>query len=489
MPDARDTLHPLDGDARGLVDAIASRRISCVDVMNATLDRIEALNPKVNAIVALRDRASLIAEARDCDEKLAKGARPGPLFGLPLAVKDLAPVKGIPMTMGTPILKDFIPEADGIMVERLRAAGATLIGKTNTPEFGLGSQTTNPVYGATRNAYDNSLTSGGSSGGAAVALALRMSALADGSDYGGSLRNPAGWNNVYGFRPSFGRIPSDSRDAWTPSMGVQGPMARDVADLALLFSVQAGYDSREPLSLEGDGAAFRGDLSSDVRGKRIAWVGDFGGALPFEPGVLELAKSALTVFTDLGCVVEEAIPDFPIDEVWRAFKTLRHWQAGANMLDFYKDPAKRALLKPEAIYEIENGLRLSAFDISAASMVRTRWSRAVSRFFERFDAFVLPTAQVFAFDVKLMWPREVGGRAMESYHEWMQCVVPGTMSGCPILAAPAGFDEKGRAMGIQIVGPNHGELDLLRLGHAYDQATRWPYRRPPAMFEALKPLG
>ena len=471
--------NPIDASARDQARAIREGALSCVDVMKATLERIDAHNPRVNAIVALRDRAELLAEAEARDRALRRGEPAGPLFGLPIAVKDLAPVKNMPMTMGTPILKDFVPPADGVMAERLRAAGAILIGKTNTPEFGLGSQTTNPVYGATRNAYDDALTSGGSSGGAAVAVALRMLPVADGSDYGGSLRNPAGWNNIYGFRPSYGRIPSDGRDLWLPSMGVLGPMARDVADLALLFSVQAGYDPREPLSLEGDGETFRSDLESDVRGQRIAWVGDFGGEIPFEPGVLELAKSALTTFADLGCVIEEARPEFPIAEVWRAFKTLRHWQAGAGLLDFYRDPAKRALLKPEAIYEVENGLKLSAFDISAASMVRGQWSQAVRRFFERYDYFALPTAQVFAFDVNVMWPREVAGRPMESYHEWMQCVVPATMSGCPTLAAPAGFDAAGRAMGIQIVARNHAEKALLRLGHAYDQATRWAYVRPP----------
>src|ERR1700746_1741854 len=258
-------------DAASLESAVHSRRVSCVEVMNAYLDHIEYLNPKVNAIVALQDRPGLLAQARERDAQLAGGQSMGPLHGFPHAVKDMQPVKGIRSTSGSPILKDFVPTADSLMVERLRNAGAIIIGKTNTPEFGLGSHTYNPVYGVTRNAYDQSRSAGGSSGGAAVALALRMLPVADGSDYGGSLRNPAGWNNVFGFRTSFGRVPADGRDAWLPSMGVLGPMARNVPDLAMLLSVQAGYDARVPLSVSDDGSVFAGPLDIDLGGKRIAW--------------------------------------------------------------------------------------------------------------------------------------------------------------------------------------------------------------------------
>jgi amidase len=311
-----------------------------------------------------------------------------------------------------------------------------------------------------------------------------MMPVADGSDYGGSLRNPAGWNNVFGFRPSIGRVPSDGLDVWLPSMGVLGPMARSVEDLALFLSVQAGFDPRQPLSLDGDGVVFREPLEANMRGKRIAWAGDFGGAIPHEPGVLELCETALKAFDEIGCVVEEARPDFPFADLWRAFTTLRAWQTGASLIEFYADPNKRALMKPEAIYEVEAGLKLSAFDVSAASAVRSQWHQAVMRIFETYDAFVLPTAQVFPFDVGTMWPKAIAGRAMGSYHEWMQCAVPATMAGSPALAAPAGFSASGLPMGIQIVGPNRGDFDVLRLGHAYDLATRWPERRLPPMLGA-----
>jgi amidase len=445
-------------DAVRLADAIRLRQVSCVEVMTAYLDHIDKINPRVNAIVALQGRVSLLAQSEERDRQLARGELMGPLHGFPLAVKDLMPVRGIRMTMGSPILKDFVPEEDGVMVERLRRAGGIFIGKTNTPEFGLGSHTYNPVYGPTRNAYDQTRSAGGSSGGAAVSLALRMLPVADGTDFGGSLRNPAGWNNVFGFRTSMGLVPSNAQDGWFPSMSVVGPMARNVPDLAMLLSIQAGYDARAPLSISGDGSAFRRHLESDLKGKRIAWSGDFKGYVPYEPGVLEVCTRALKVFESMGCVVEEAQPDYSIDAVWRAWLTLRAWQLGASLLPYYNDPKKRALLKPEAIFEVESGLRLTAFDVSAASAERTAWYQAVRQFFETYDYFVVPTAQLFPFDVNLHWPREIAGRKMETYHEWMKGVLPITMSGCPALAVPAGFGDAGLPIGIQIVGPIHAEL-------------------------------
>jgi amidase len=453
--------------------------------MSAYLDHIDRFNPKVNAIVALQDRAGLLAQAETRDRQVARGEILGPLHGFPHACKDLQPVKGIVTTMGSPILKNFVPTADSIMVERLRKSGAIFIGKTNTPEFGFGSHTYNNVYGITRNAYDQSRSAGGSSGGAAVSLALRMLPVADGSDYGGSLRNPAGWNNVFGFRTSYGRVPSQARDSWLPSMGVVGPMARTVPDLAMLLSVQAGFDSRAPLAIEGDGSSFTDPLKADFKGKRIAWAGDFRGYLPFEPGVLEVCRSALSAFETLGCHVEEAQPDYPIDAVWQALVKLRAWQQGGEMLAYYKDTEKRALLKPEVIWEIETGLPLSGFDITAASVVRTEWYSAVRRFFETYDYFVLPTAQLFPFDATLHWPDQIAGQKMQSYHEWMKGVFPITMSGCPSLAVPAGFGAQGLPIGLQIVGPNHAEMACLKLAFAYDQETQWVNRRRPALIETL----
>lgn len=468
-------------DAVVLGKAIHSRKISCVEVMSAYLDHIERINPQVNAIVALQERGDLLMQARERDAQLARGESMGPLHGFPHAVKDLQAVKDIRMTLGSPILKDFVPPADGLMVQRLRNAGAIFIGKTNTPEFGLGSHTYNEVYGATRNAYDLTRSAGGSSGGAAVSLALRMLPVADGSDYGGSLRNPAGWNGVFGLRTSIGRVPNDARDAWLPSMGVTGPMARNVADLALLLSVQAGFDARVPLSLDGDGTVYQRRLESSFKGKRIAWGGDFKGHAPCETGVLEVCRKAAQGLESLGCIVEEAVPDFDFDALWQATIRLRGWQQGASIQAYYNDPAKRSLLKPEAIYEVETGMAQSAHDITAASIVRTDWSQTVRKFLERYDSLVLPTAQVFPFDIKQHWPQEISGQKMQTYHEWMKGTLLVTMSGCPALAAPAGFSGAGLPIGIQFIAPNRQEFSCLQLAYAYESSPGFANRLPPLL--------
>jgi amidase len=395
-------------------------------------------------------------------------------------VKDLLPVKGMRTTRGSLVLKDFVAPADNLMVARLRNAGAIFIGKTNTPEFGFGSHTVNAVYGATANAYDPARSAGGSSGGAAVALALRMVPLADGTDYGGSLRNPAGWNNVFGFRTSYGRVPAIAgSDVWIPSMATTGPMARTTSDLGLLLSVQAGYDQRVPLSIIGDGSEFAQSLDADFKGKRIAWLGDFRGAVPHEPEVLEVCQSATKAFEALGCLVEPAVPNFSLDQVWRAAIKLRAWQQGALIVNFYEDKSKRHLLRPEAIYEVETALRLSAFDVMAASGVRTEWYNAVLELFQRYDFLALPTAQLFPFPISEDWPHKIAGMQMSTYHEWMKGEILITMTGCPALAVPAGFGAQGLPIGIQLVGPNHSEMQCLRLAFAYEQTMKSSISRVP----------
>jgi amidase len=481
MNSAGSDIVAMDGTA--LSRAVHAKNLSCVEVMTAYLAQIERLNGRVNALVALQDPEQLLKQAKECDAQLARGEDKGPLHGIPHAVKDLQPVKGIRTTQGSPIFRDFVPAADSLMVERLRTAGAIFVGKTNTPEFGLGSHTYNPVYGITRNAYDQSRSAGGSSGGAAVALALRMVPFADGSDFGGSLRNPAGWNNVLGFRTSIGRVPRDSRETWLPSMGVLGPMARTVRDLGLLLSVQAGYDARAPLSIGGDGILFRQHFEKKCQGKRIAWGGDLSGAMPCEPGLLEVCETAAQTFEGLGCRVDAAHPEFDFDELWGAVIKLRSWMEGSGLLDYYRDPEKRALLKPEAIFEVETGLKLSAYDLTAASVIRTEWYQVVRKFFERYDFLLLPTAQTFPFSADIHWPDTIAGKRMATYHEWMKGTLLVTMSGCPSLAVPAGFNAQGLPIGIQIIGPNRRELDCLSLGHAYQAATNWTNARLPPLLE------
>jgi amidase len=467
-----------------LARAIRSRQVSCAEVMSAYLDHIGRINPHVNAIVSLQDADDLMRQARERDDALARGRCMGWLHGFPQAIKDLANTKGIRTTQGSPILADFVPNEDAIFVERIKRAGGIIIGKTNTPEFGLGSQTYNPVFGTTLNAHDRSRTSGGSSGGAAVALALRMLPVADGSDHGGSLRNPAAFNNVLGFRTSYGRVPAAVPDVFNSSLSVAGPMARTVPDLAMLLSVLAGYDPRAPLSNRQDPAQFTEPLRRELRGTRVAWVGNFGGYLPFEPGVLDLCKRAVGVLETLGCIVEEAWPDYPIERVWENWQVLRAWQTGCKLKEFYADPAKRALMKPEAQWEVERGSRLGAFEVFDASVARSSWYQAVRQFFERYDYLVLPSAQVFPFDARTHWPKEIDGRKMDTYHRWMEVMIPVTMSGCPALALPAGFNEIELPTGLQIVAPNHGELACLQLAYAYDEATGWIGKRMPSLLTA-----
>lgn len=468
-------------DARELSAAIHARRVSCVEVMTAYLDHIERVNPEVNAIVSIEPRDALLRQAGERDAALGRGESLGWLHGIPQAVKDLLPTRGIRSTWGSRIFARFVPELDAIAVERLRRAGAILIGKTNVPEFGLGSQTYNDVFGTTRNAYDRSRTAGGSSGGAAVALALRMLPVADGSDHAGSLRNPAAFNNVLGFRPSFGCVPSAELDAFLPALGVVGPMARTATDLGLLLSTLAGYDPRAPLSSRDDPARFAAPLARDFAGTRIGWLGDLGGHLPFEPGVLELGRAALGAFEAIGCVVDEVRLDHAMERVWQSWLVLRAYQVGSVLRQHHADPARRAVMKPEACWEVERGARLTAYELADAQVERTAWYHVVRDLFSRHDYLVAPSAQVFPFDAAVHWPRQIAGRDMDTYHRWMEVVVPITMSGGPALNVPAGFDPSGLPTGIQLIGRPHDELGCLQLAHAYEQATGWVARRPPSL--------
>jgi amidase len=473
---------PVLMSALDLGAAIRARALSCVEVMDAFLDHIERLNPRVNAIVSLQNRADLLRQARERDRQLAQGQYLGALHGLPQAVKDLSFTRGIRTTFGSPLL-DSIPGQDSIIVERLRAHGAIIIGKTNTPEFGLGSQTYNAIFGTTLNAYDQSRTAGGSSGGAAVALALRMLPVADGSDMMGSLRNPAAFNNVLGFRPSFGRVPSSGEELFLDQLGCAGPMARSVADLALLLGVLAGPDKRAPLAIDDPAWSVHAPLERSFRATRVGWLGDLGGHLPFEPGILELCREACRTFEALGCAVEEVAPPLPPSELWEAWVTLRHWLIAGALDVLYEHPDKRARMKPEARWEVEGGRALSALDVHRASAARSRWFRAATALFERFEFLLLPSAQVFPFDAALRWPRSIDGIVMDTYHRWMEVVVPASLLGFPVLNVPVGFDARDLPMGMQIIGGFHADGSVLQLGHAYEQATGWVERRPPPLLQ------
>ena len=461
-----------DVGAVELARRIRAREASAVEVMAAHLERIEHHQPRVNALLALRDGDALIAEARARDDALARGDDVGPLHGLPHAVKDLAEVAGMPWTVGSPVFADRVGAVDAPFVRRIRAAGAVVVGKTNVPEFGYGSQTTNPVWGTTRNPYDTSRTAGGSSGGAAAALALRMLPLADGSDYMGSLRNPAGFCNVLGFRPSLGRVP---KPGFVAQMGESGPMARSVDDLALLLDVMAGPDPSAPLSrTDPVGTLPRHD---DLRGVRVGWLGDLDGHLATEPGVVDTARTAATAMAALGADVEDVSLGFDLDRLWRAFLVWRWW-AALELAPLHAAASTRALMKPEAVWEVEHGLALSALDLQQALADRDAWSLAVDGLFTRFDVLLAPSAQVLPFPVEQMWPTEIAGRPMDTYHRWMETVVPWTFAATPVLGMPAGA-LRGLPVGVQLIGPPGADARVLGIGRTYESATGW--------VEALRP--
>ncbi|MGY4730598.1 amidase [Burkholderia pyrrocinia] len=468
-----------------LASAIRGKAVSCVETMRAYLDHVERVNGAVNAIVALRERDALLAEAAEKDAALARGEYQGWMHGMPQAPKDLAMTKGLRTTYGSPIFRENVPQADSVGVARMRAAGAIFIGKTNTPEFGLGSHTFNEVYGATRNPYDLTKSAGGSSGGTAAALASRMLPVADGSDFGGSLRNPAAFCNIYGFRPSQGRVPRwPAVDVFVQQLGIEGPMGRTVGDVAQLLAIQAGYDRNDPLSRAEDPAVFAQPLDADLRGKRIAWVGDWNGYLATEAGVLAQCEQGLATLREVGCDVDAELPAFAPERIWRLWLVHRHLLSGGGLLAHYRDPVRRALLKPEAIYEVEGLLAMQGAAVFDASVERTAWHQAVLSFFDRYDFIAAPTAQVFPFDVDQRWPKEIAGRAMDTYHRWMETVVPWTLAGCPVINVPVGFNDAGLPMGMQLIGRPRADLAVLQLARGYEQAADWVGRRLPAWMAA-----
>jgi amidase len=469
-------------DAVSLARTIKAKQVSCRTVMDAFLNHIDRINPKVNAIVSLQDRETLFNQADDRDAQLARGEYLGWLHGFPQAIKDLTATKGIPTTQGSLLLRNFIPQIDAFVVERMKKSGAIIIGKTNTPEFGLGSQTYNNVFGATLNAYDQKKTAGGSSGGAAVSVALHMQAVADGTDFGGSLRNPPAFNNLFGFRPSFGRVPSGpADDVFVRQLGYPGPIGRTVSDVALLLFVMAGPDSRDPFSIEEDPSVFLEPLKRDFHDTRVAWLGDFDGYLAMDPGILELCQASFKAFESIGCKIEEAQPDFPPEKRWATFLTLRHWLTAGNLSQFYDDQTQREQLKPEAQWEVEGGLQLSAMDVYRASANRSAIYQAADQLFKEHDFLVLPTSQVFPFAVEVHWPKEINGRKMDTYHRWMEVCFFATLIGCPVINVPVGFSRDGLPMGMQIIGRHHADLAVLQLAYAYEQATQWVSKHPPAL--------
>lgn len=473
----------VEWDAVALSRRIHARDVSCVEVLQAFTDQVDRLNPAVNAIVDRQPPPALRALAAGLDDELRQGIDRGPLHGFPQAPKDIMPAAGLVTTRGSPIFRGQVGSTDAATFQRMREGGCVFIGRTNVPEFGLGGHTFNGVYGTTLNPFDRTRSAGGSSGGAGAAVALRMLPVADGTDMMGSLRTPAAFNNVFGLRTSVGCVPHGPGDeVFFQQFTVSGPMARNVPDLALLLSVQAGFDPRLPLTRrQDDPARFLGDLQRDFTGTRVAWLGDLGGRLPMDPGLLALDEQALRHFRAIGCEVEAVNLDVDLDAVWQAWIDLRSFTVANTNANLYRQAATRDQLKPEAVWEIERGLRLTGEQVFAAAKTRSAFYRHLVSLLDRHEALLMPATQVFPFAAEARWPREIGGVAMDTYHRWMETVLVATMAGLPALSVPAGFSAQGLPAGLQVIGRPQGDFEVLQLGHAYDQASRFSMVRSPLL--------
>jgi amidase len=460
--------------ARDLASAIRTREVSAREVMEVHLARIERLNPQLNAIVAKLDDDACLSAADDADAAIARGDDLGPLHGLPTAFKDTEPAVGFPYTMGSTIFRTFQPPADSVLIERLRRAGVVPIGKTNVPEFGMGSHTYNSVYGTTRNPYDLSKSAGGSSGGAAAALAAGLLPIADGSDYGGSLRNPANFNNVVALRPTVGLVPGAPSTLPFAGYVVKGMLARTVADVGLGLSAVAGIDLRDPLSYPSDPASFAAPLDRDLAGVRVAWC-PVPGDLPLDHRVRAVVDGCRATFEELGCIVEDAEP--PLEGAEEAFRVVRSWATWHGLGPLLAE--HRDEMKPEAVAQIESGASLTGHDVAEAMRLQGDLLQRMRRFHERFDVIVGAVNQVPPFPADIAWPTEIEGVAMETYLDWMRSACWYSATFQPALSVPAGFTPEGLPVGIQIAGRRHDDLFVLQVGRAFEQATGVGKVRPP----------
>jgi amidase len=473
-----------DACAHGLCDLSAHtqlallrlREISASELLDAHLARIDAVNPAVNALVTLGDVDALRADARRLDAQAARGEWQGLLHGLPVSQKDLTATRGVRTTFGSAIFADHVPQHDALVVRRCAAAGALMIGKSNTPEFGAGSHTFNDVFGVTRNPWDTTKSAGGSSGGAAAGLACGMSSLACGSDMGGSLRNPAAWNGVVGLRPSPGRVPrAPDANGWS-TLGVDGPMARDVADTALLLAAIAGPSGETATEIAEPGARFAMPLERDFRGVRIAISRGLPG-IPVDPEIERTVHAQARVFDALGCAVEFDDPD--LSDAEDVFRIERAWMIG-TMVDGFDD-AQRARLKPEIHDEYRLYRSLSVAALGQMFARKTRLFERMRAFMTRYAYYVLPATQMMPFDAALRWPAAFMGQTHATYIDWMRICWYLSSTEAPILSVPCGYGASGLPIGMQIVGGFRDDWGVLQLGHAYERAACLPRRSPAVL--------
>lgn len=454
-----------------LSTGIKTKQFSCVEVMQAYLSHIQTYNPVYNAIISMADDQKLLDQAKLADDALAKGQYWGWMHGMPHAIKDLAALKGFIHTSGSPMFAKRIAEVDSTIASKIRSQGALFIGKTNTPEFGLGSQTYNPVFGPTGSAYNPKLTAGGSSGGAACGLATQMLPVADGGDMMGSLRNPGAFNNVIGFRPSTTVVMKEG-DENNRLLSTSGPMGRNTKDLIALLqtiSLKPMFNALEPL---------------DLNNLKIGWLGDLNGYLPFESGILGLCENSLNTLTSAGAKVELAHTKVFASDLWTCWTTLRH-HTRLSMLAYYENPSTHHLLKPELVWEIEQALSLTEKNVDEAKSIRKQWYKELDRLFGEYDFLILPTAQVFPFSTEIHWPKEINGKTMDTYHRWMEVVIMASIGGIPAINLPTGFDIEGRPMGLQVLGKFGADRNVLQFGLAYERITDYLDRRPKLISETV----
>jgi amidase len=474
--------------ASELSRAIHAKEVSCVEVMRAYQQQWARFNPRHNAMVNLRPEQDLLDEASAADQALAKGRSSGWMHGMPQAIKDTSAAQGLPTTVGCRPLARNVAQRDSFMAARMKAAGAIVVGKTNVPEFGLGSHTFNELFGTTRNAWDASVAAGGSSGGACAALALRMLPVADGSDFMGSLRNPAAWHNLFGMRPSQGLVPfGPQAEVWLSQLGTEGPLARNVHDLTRLLATQSGFEHGAPLSWSEPSLATLADQLPNgpegLKGLRVGWWGDLGGHLPMEAGVIAAAEEGLARLAHAGAHVTPLAPCFAPEALWRTWLVWRQALTAARIGAVMAVPGAREQLKPEALWEHDQGQQLTFAQFDKASQARTAFLQALLKQFETVDVIALPAAQVWPFPVEQRWPREIAGRPMDTYHRWMESTIYATLAGAPCISVPSGFDASGRwPMGIQLMAKPRADAQLLRWAAGYETLVGdWLSRQPPTL--------
>ena len=468
-------------DALPLGRAIRAKQISCVEVMNAYLDHIDRFNPKVNAIISMRERKDLVADAQTRDEQLKRGEDMGPLHGMPQAIKDLAATKGIRTTQGSPIYKDVDP--DRRRADRRARAQRRRHHHRQDQRAGIRPRLADLQSGVRPDAQ-RLRPDAGRPADRAAAPAWRWRCACCPSPTAATMAarcatRPHG-TTCSASAPTYGRVPHHMEDLFLTGLSVKGPMARTVEDLQMLLSVQAGYDDRVPLSIADPHTYAVESLKCDVKGKRIGWIGDFGN-LPMEAGVRELCRDALRKLESMGCIVEDVTPDFDAEAIWKAWLVIRCWLAGTKLRPLYDNPETRTLMKPEAQWEVEEGYKISAYDLVGGASVRNAWYGVMRELFQRYDYLTMPSASVFPFPVETHWPQEIAGKKMDTYHRWMQVMIPVTMSGCPSLSVPVGFNAAGLPMGMQIIAKTRAEHSILQLANAYEEATGWTKKVLPPL--------